>query len=513
MRSSQPELFDYDELLRLDEEPRDPALQAKLDQLRNTAFVNNEAWLSGARPHAPSEPGLGKMLRVVQWNIERGIRLPEIIDALTDSDAFLKRQRTTGERIDATELLDELDTLHSADVFVFNEVDWGLKRSEYREVVRELGKALKMNWAYGVEFVEVDPLQLGTETFEGIKDEQERQKMIAAVQVDRSRLRALHGTAVLSRYPIREARVKPFETVGYDWHTKEVDGFSKIEEGKRFAAEKVFLETVRREIRLGGRTCLYITLDVPSLPRGALTVVAPHLENRAKPVKRKEQMDEVLAQIKSIAHPILLAGDFNTTGDDTTPTSIKREVYQRLGSSRFWADTAIKYATGLGLVYDVVSGGVNMVKNLNDPTAKDVPLVAPNAEYELFRTLEEVRFDDGATFDFRGDKDRTLNGSTGTLGNSNYRLKKGFKPTYSVERSLATVGRLKLDWILVKSYIESPRDSTQTYRFAPHYPRTMEAVNYALEERLSDHCPISADLPFEEPGKLQSNKKLKLWPF
>ncbi|MEZ5363087.1 MAG: endonuclease/exonuclease/phosphatase family protein [Bryobacterales bacterium] len=513
VRSSQPEIFDYDELIRLDDEPRDPVLQAKLDKLVTTPFVNNEAWLSGSRPHAPQVAGLGKTLRVVQWNIERGIRLPEIIDALTNPDAFLKRQRATGERIDATELLDEIEALKTVDLFVLNEVDWGLARSDYREVVSDLGKALHMNWAYGVEFVEVDPLQLGTETFEGLDDEQERQKMTAQVQVDRDRLRALHGTAVLSRYPIRDAKLKPFKTIGYDWHTKEVDGFSKIEEGKRLAAEKVFLEAVHREIRLGGRTCLYVTLDVPELPRGKVTVVAPHLENRTKPSNRKDQMAEVLEEIKAVAHPVILAGDFNTTGGDTTPTSIKREVYQRLGSSKFWAERGIKYATGLGLVYDVVTDGVNMVKNLNDPTAKDVPLVAPNPEYELFHMLEDFRFDDGTTFDFRGDRDRTLNGSTGTLGNSNYRLKKGFKPTYSVERSLATVGKLKLDWILVKDYIEAPRDSKQTYRFAPHYPRTMEAVNYSLEERISDHDPISADVPFQEPGKLERNKKLKFWPF
>ena len=77
----------------------------------------------------------------------------------------------------------------------------------------------------------------------------------------------------------------------------------------------------------------------------------------------------------------------------------------------------------------------------------------------------------------------------------------------------ARAGRLKLDWILVKPYIEDPRDTTQTYRFAPHFARTMEAVNYALEERLSDHNPLSVDLPFEEPGDLRPKKKLKFWPF
>ena len=32
---------------------------------------------------------------------------------------------------------------------------------QYREIIRELGEALDMNWAYGVEFLEIDSKQLG----------------------------------------------------------------------------------------------------------------------------------------------------------------------------------------------------------------------------------------------------------------------------------------------------------------------------------------------------------------
>ncbi len=53
--------------------------------------------------------------------------------------------------------------LRTADVIVWNEVDSGMKRTGYYAVIRELGEALKMNWAYGVEFVKVDPMVLGTE--------------------------------------------------------------------------------------------------------------------------------------------------------------------------------------------------------------------------------------------------------------------------------------------------------------------------------------------------------------
>ena len=41
---------------------------------------------------------------------------------------------------------------------------------------------------------------------------------------------------------------------------------------------------------------------------------------------------------------------------------------------------------------------------------------------------------------------------------------------------------------------------------------TMSAVNYALPERISDHNPISVDLPFREPGKLLRKKKKSFSP-
>jgi endonuclease/exonuclease/phosphatase family metal-dependent hydrolase len=437
------------------------------------------------------------------WNIERGFTLDLIKVLFTDTNGFLKAQGETGERIDANRLLEQLDVLQSADVLVLNEVDWGLKRTDYRAVVRELGEALDMNWAYGVEFIEVDPITLGIEQFEEMEDEEERKHLVADLQVDQDRLKALHGTAILSRYPIAEARLRPFEYQGYDWFRGEKERVSRIEAGKRGVASHVFLEKVSREIRRGGRTCLIVTLDVPDLPEKKLTVVAPHLENRADPKARREQMDELLQDLKEIDNPLVIAGDLNTTLGDTSPTDVKREIYRRVGSSEFWATTGIKYATGVGLIYDVVKGSVNFFKNQSDPTAQHVPLIGPNPEEKLFDMLEKFRFSDGTTFDFRGDKRRTINGTAGTLANSNQRESKGFALTYQVNRTIGPAGKLKLDWILVKPYIENPRGSGEPYLFAPHFARTMGEINYSLKERLSDHNPISVDLPFEEPGEME----------
>jgi hypothetical protein len=83
---------------------------------------------------------------------------------------------------------------------------------------------------------------------------------------------------------------------------------------------------------------------------------------------------------------------------------------------------------------------------------------------------------------------------------------KGFATTFEFERALGVVGKLKLDWIFVKAYVASPRDDHGAYRFAPHFARTLGSINYALPMRLSDHDPISVDLPFGEPVPLSEHK-------
>ena len=73
--------------------------------------------------------------------------------------------------------------LKQADVIVLNEVDWGVKRTKYNNVIERLGTTLKMNYAYGVEFVEIDPISLGIEKFEDIP-EPDRSELVKNIQVD-----------------------------------------------------------------------------------------------------------------------------------------------------------------------------------------------------------------------------------------------------------------------------------------------------------------------------------------
>lgn len=72
--------------------------------------------------------------------------------------------------------------------------------------------------------------------------------------------------------------------------------------------------------------------------------------------------------------------------------------------------------------------------------------------------------------------------------------------TYEFVVTVGVVGKAKLDWFFVKRYLESPRDTAGPYRVAPHFARTMPRVNFAIKGLpLSDHNPMTIDLPFGEP--------------
>lgn len=503
MQQSGPELLTYEELVQLYEQeiPSAP-LREKLNRLLTTPFINNEASDLDVKPLKPYSPRLGRFLRVVFWNIERGLEFEAIKLALSDAAKFSslldksKYPRGSKRRM---RVLQQVELLREADVIVLNEADWGMKRTDYRHVTEELASALRMNYAFGVQFVEIDPLDLGIEPFEDVPAE-DRAELIEQIKVDQTRYKGLHGIAILSRYALEHVRLIPFVHQGYDWYAGELRSVTRLEAGKRAVGRRVFLEKVLREVRRGGRMMLLADIVDPDIPAGRATIVATHLEARTRPENRVKQLEELLDYIRDIDHAVILAGDMNTSTKDTTPTSIGREIKKRFGSGEFWMRQGLKYATGIGLMMDVVLGGVGFGRTQSDPTVRHVRVVATNPEAKFFDVLERFRFSDGGAFDFRGDSKRSANGRRGTLANSNERGRKGFVTTYEITRTIGPVGKFKLDWIFVKpSALTDPRDRNQPYRFAPHFGRTLVSLNYSLSDRISDHSPMTVDLPLAEP--------------
>jgi len=518
VRDSEPKLFSYDELVQLSlDQEMSPELAEKLRLITTTPFINNEAYLNGARPRPLEVPRLGPSLRVAFWNIERGLELDYIELFLKDKDAFMakveeerkeaKEHKKSIRSVELDKIPEEIEVLKSADVWILNEVDWGVKRTQYREVVRELGKALNMNWAYGVEFLEIDPKQLGTDTFDDGETKEEQKQLQDVFAVDKDRLRALHGNAVLSRYPIRSARLVPF-TIGYDWFKE--SKIRPLEKAKRKAAALIG-EDLLREVRRGGRTTLFVDLDVPEAQGHRVTIACTHLENRAKPKIRRQQMEELLNVARDTANPVIISGDMNTTGSDSTPTSVENMLYKRYGSLDFWTTKGVKWATGVGLIYTGAKTAMSLsgIQYRIDPTSANIPGVSANLERGFFTTLEKFRFADGKAIDFRGIPERTVNGTAGTLADSNQRQGAGFKPTFNAELIWGNVklAKFKLDWFFVKADIDTPRDAKGPYLFAPHFARTLVNLNNCPPEPIADHSPMTVDLPFGEPSQLRGKVK------
>ena len=504
-----PELLNFDELVVLSDtnNPPEPLAQ-KLNSLLRTPFLSNEAGAAGVQPHQPSVEGLGPVLRVASWNIARGLNFDLIRLALSDPSSFKQAALQLGS-VDASKserMEQQLRTLRDSDVIILNEVDFGMKRTDYRDVARDLARALGMNYAFGVEFVEVDRLDdLGIEPVQ-LQDSVLAHKMQEELKPDETRYLGLHGNAILSRYPLENVRIVRLP-VCHDWYQAEKTAISQLEKGKRIAANKIFLERMEREVRQGGRMALIADVKIPNLRTGAATIVNVHLENKCEPGCRTKQMDALLNQIKNVRHPLIMGGDFNTSGSDGTPTSIRREILNRVKNYEFWVTQALKWGTPASLPLTIITPA-KYFKTYLDPTSVHLPVVASNREAILFRHLERFRFADGNAFDFRGELERSLNDKERTLANSNERALKGFTPTFALKRDFGgLVGRYKLDWFFVKPFIPRPRGEGMSYEFAPHFPITMRELNNAIPDGISDHAPITVDLPLQISDVPQSSSR------
>jgi len=500
---SKPQTLSFGELVQLEQtEKPEGQLATRLDTLLHTPFISNEAYLSGAKPNRPSSESLGLFIRAICWNIERGIQFDAIRTALAEPEKFdeviAKRKNPKDKPLTPEQLKvvkKQLELLKVADLLILNEADYGVTRSDYRDVARELAQALKMNYAYGVEFLEIDPLNLGLEKVK-LEDQAAQEDIQKSFDADKTRYLGMHGTAVLSRYPILKASIHSF-TVCHDWYADEKKEISKLESGKRAGANLVFTERITREVRRGGRMVLIVELAVPESPTGAVTVVAPHLENKCKPECRRKQGAELLEWIKSDANPVIVGGDMNTTAADNAPMSVSKVMKDRVKDYDKWAVSAIKWSTGAPTILLMP---VNMMRNKNDPTGFDVPLISRKKEAKFFADLAKFHFDDGHTFDFRGEGARSAEGRGGNLSDSNQRATKGFRYTYALARTYGgLVGEYKLDWFFVKGYATESEKPGGSYKFAPHFGATLQEVNNAPDESLSDHFPITVDLPLTDP--------------
>jgi endonuclease/exonuclease/phosphatase family metal-dependent hydrolase len=200
--------------------------------------------------NAPSR----KTLRLIAWNTERG------------------RHWRNGAR-----LIQETAALRDPDIILLGEMDLGMARSGNAHTTREMAAALGMNYAYGVEFVELTGGEM-----------EERQLYPGANDW------GYHGNAILSRYPLRNVRMMRFPGIE-KWYA----GAYGADEGEKL------------QKRLGGRMSLLATV---TLGGRDVTIVSVHLESSRKDSAiRRQQTAWLLDEVRRYAkdQPVILGGDLN----------------------------------------------------------------------------------------------------------------------------------------------------------------------------------------------------------
>lgn len=499
----EPDFLTFDELKSLVGNPKPGgALGRKLKKFWETPVISNEAFYAGAKPKKPFDPKLGRYMRLVSWNIEKSFNIKDAIKAFSSEPQFMPlidtRRVTPGSKLSKT-ILRQRGRLDLADVLILQEMDYGVKRSGYVNAAGEMAKALNMNYAFAPEQLEIDPVYLGLEHTH-FDDGEIDKKQTANFAADPARYKGAFGVAVLSRYPIKRAECFQLKFQAYDWYEGEKPKTSFVERTRRTSTHLLFKNELTRELKVGGRIYFRVDLHVPGLPNDTLTIINVHLEIKCVPGGREIQMQEILSYIKDIKNPVVVAGDFNAAPEDLSPTSAKRVIVRTAKNPETWASVGTTVLIPGALAVNTTRVTAKYTKNFNDPFAFNLPVLLPNPLKPMFKMIEDYRFSDGTSFDFRGGKDRSINHKKGKLANSNERGTKGFRTTFSVKRPLGFIGKYRLDWFFIRSgRLKNPQDSKASYWLAPHFGETLEEMNSGLKSPISDHHPNVVDLPLEEP--------------
>ena len=503
IRYQAPEFLTFGELKKLYLDPHPGSwLGWKLFRFRTTPIISNEAYYAGVTPRHHQDPKLGPFLSLVSWNIEESLHVKNAIQVFASPDQFLSlvdTQKAPQGSPQYETILRQRERLADADIIMLQEMDIGCKRSGYINAAGELAKALKMNYVFGDEHLELDPVALGLE-----KIYQKDGKTVDQVQTndrmaDPSRYKGAFGSAVLSRYPIKKVQVFQLKYTAYDWYAGEKAKYGLTEKTREAGSDVLFKTPIMNQIKTGTQIYFRVDLEVPELPERTLTVINIHLEIKCTPKQREIQVAEILSYMKNIKHPVIMVGDYNAAPDDLSATSVKRIVTRTVKDPTTWLSVAVTYVLPQALLINASRFVGNFTKNLQDPLAPDISVLFPNPLHALFAMVQNYRFKDGGAFDFRGDPERSINGKGGALANSNERGFKGFKTSWSVKQPISIFGKYRLDWVFVKALLKDPYDKAGSYRFAPHFGETLEELNTSLKQPISDHHPNVVDIPFKEP--------------
>lgn len=200
-------------------------------------------------------------VRVTAWNVERGKSFENIC-----------------------RVLEGHEDIRESDVLLLTELDYGMARTSNRFVARDLAERLGMHFAFA-------PCYIALNKGSGLESE-----------VEGENTHALHGNALLSRFPLRRA------------HSLALPNGKDKMRGK--------------EKRLGSQRAVVAEVEHPA---GPFRAVSLHLDAHSTQLHRLRQMRVLLDHLDTLTPrlPVVVGGDWNTSTYNS-----KRAVYSIAGYFR-----------------------------------------------------------------------------------------------------------------------------------------------------------------------------------
>jgi endonuclease/exonuclease/phosphatase family metal-dependent hydrolase len=213
-------------------------LRPEIERVMNGVVV--EGYANSTQKQSSDGP-----VRSVAWNIERGNRLEGI-----------------------TKELREHPDLREKDLLLLTELDFGMARSGNLFITRELAQALNLNFAFA-------PCYMSLVKGSGVE-----------FYIEGENTLALHGNAILSRSPLRNA------------HSVALPNGKDKMRGK--------------EQRLGNQRAVIADIDHPA---GMFRAVSLHLDAHSSQKHRHAQMRLILDHLDTLQPqlPVIIGGDWNTS--------------------------------------------------------------------------------------------------------------------------------------------------------------------------------------------------------
>ena len=256
-------------------------------------------------------------IRVVDWNIDRGLRLPAIIDFLKDMNA---------------------------DVLILQEVDINARRTHRLNIAEEIARKLQMNYGFGREFEELTQGSRASPAY--------------------------HGQATLSRWPISNPRMIRFRKQSNFWQPRWF--LPRVEPFQERLGGRIALVT---EINVAGSTLITYNLHLES--RGNDELRLSQLDEVLSDAALYEPHYFVVmagdlnlnVSKNAAAESLARAGFRNAVEAAPTPTTPSRRLFEA-GRSIDWACVRGPIQTDSGQVHSLIQASDHYPISFNLRRAK-----------------------------------------------------------------------------------------------------------------------------------------------